>query len=552
MDQDRMKRLDSLFEAFSIIAEGRYVYLCDMREDYSRWSQSAVDYFDLPSNYMENAGAIWEQHIHPDDRDTYTQSIAAIFAGTDSGHDMQYRALAKNGSYVVCTCRGVVIRDENDVPAFFGGVIQNHGALSYIDTATGLRSLYGFFDDLQSLFWKQDTGTVLLLGMSQFSNINDLYGYTFGNSVLRTVANLLMREFSNTGAVYRMDGTKFAVISHALDAEAICNAFRKIRTQLAHQFEVEGHCLSLSVNAGVLTVDNFDISTETVYSCLKYAYYESKNSQLGDPVIFADALSDDNRLYVEKLNVIRTSVTDNCRGFFLCYQPIIDARTDRLKGMEALIRWKSDKYGMVPPIQFIPVLEQDTLFPELGKWILRTSLTEGKRLLVHYPDLIMNVNLSYTQLEKSSFVSDVLSLLDETGFPPENLCLEITERCRMLDMALLKNMFRIFREKGIRVALDDFGTGYSSLGLLREVTVDTIKVDREYVKNVETSPFDQNTLGAISGLAEAFGTELCVEGVETAGMRDFLRQYPSVSSFQGYYYSKPVPIDELLRKYVEE
>ena len=220
--------------------------------------------------------------------------------------------------------------------------------------------------------------------------------------------------------------------------------------------------------------------------------------------------------------------------------------------MEALIRWKSDKYGMVPPIQFIPVLEQDTLFPELGKWILRTSLTEGKRLLEHYPDLIMNVNLSYTQLEKSSFVSDVLSLLDETGFPPENLCLEITERCRMLDMALLKNMFRIFREKGIRVALDDFGTGYSSLGLLREVTVDTIKVDREYVKNVENSPFDQNTLGAISGLVKAFGTELCVEGVETAGMCDFLRQYPSVSSFQGYYYSKPVPIDELLRKYVEE
>lgn len=552
MKDDKKKRLDNLFEAFSIIAEGKYVYLCDMNEDVSRWSKSAVDYFNLPGEYMKNAGDIWAEHIHPDDRETYAESIAAIFAGDHSGHDMQYRARAKDGSYAVCTCRGVVIHDVQGNAAYFAGAIQNHGLLSYIDTVTGLRSLYGFFDDLKSLFWNQEKSVVVLLGLTGFSNINDIYGYTFGNSVLRSIANTLQSEFANNGAVYRMDGTKFAVISRILNAEEMCSVYKRIQSAMAHKFSVENERVSLSLNAGMVTIDNFDISTKTVYSCLKYAYYESKDKRLGDAVVFADALTDENRLYIEKLNVIRNSVAENCKGFYLCYQPIMDARTDQLKGMEALIRWKSSDYGTVPPIQFIPVLEQDTLFPELGRWILRTALEDGKLLVQKYPHFVMNVNLSYAQLEISSFVNEVIELLEETGFPPQNLCLEITERCRMLDIGLLKNMFRIFRELGIKVALDDFGTGFSSLGILRELQVDTIKIDREYVKNVENDKSDQSTVMFISSLAESFNAEICIEGVETAEMRDFLRQYGNVSSFQGYYYSKPLPMDEFIQKYMTD
>ncbi len=552
MKDDKKKRLDNLFEAFSIIAEGKYVYLCDMNEDVSRWSKSAVDYFNLPGEYMKNAGDIWAEHIHPEDRETYSKSIAAIFSGDHSGHDMQYRAQAKDGSYAVCTCRGVVIHDVQGNAAYFAGAIQNHGLLSYIDTVTGLRSLYGFFDDLKSLFWNQEKSVVLLLGLTGFSNINDIYGYTFGNSVLRSIANALQHEFANNGAVYRMDGTKFAVISRVLNAEEMCSVYKRIQSAMAHQFSVENERVSLSLNAGVVTIDNFEISTKTVYSCLKYAYYESKDKRLGDAVVFADALTDENRLYIEKLNVIRNSVAENCKGFYLCYQPIMDARTDQLKGMEALIRWKNNDYGTVSPIQFIPVLEQDTLFPELGRWILRTALEDGKLLVQKYPHFVMNVNLSYAQLEISTFASEVIGLLEETGFPPQNLCLKITERCRMLDIGLLKNMFRIFREHGIKVALDDFGTGFSSLGILRELQVDTIKIDREYVKNVENDKSDQSTVMFISSLAESFNAEICIEGVETAEMRDFLRQYGNVSSFQGYYYSKPLPMDEFIQKYMTD
>ncbi|MBR4201604.1 MAG: EAL domain-containing protein [Oscillospiraceae bacterium] len=548
MTEKAKKKLDSLFEAFSIIAEGKYVFLTDMRHDYSRWSQKAVDFFDLPSVYMENAGVVWAAHIHPDDRANYEKSIQDIFSGKSSGHDMQYRALAGDGNYVVCTCRGVVISDPEGNPDYFAGAILNHGMLSYIDVVTGLRSLYGFFDDLQALLWRQSDAVIMLTGISAFSSINDLYGYTFGNNVLNSVSTLLQREFANSGAVYRLDGTKFAIISHVLDVDQMRDIYNRIRDRLASHYTVEDEKLSLSINAGILVVDSYDVSTETLSSCLRYAYYESKNKKWGNAVVFSDKISAENQQRIEKLNVIRRSVTDGCTGFFLYYQPIVDAKTEELHCVESLIRWKNNEFGLVPPNDFIPVLEQDILFPELGRWILRRAMEDGKKLLEYYPNLIVNVNISYSQLEVSTFSSEVIQMLDDLQFPPQNLCLEITERCRMLDITMLKNMFRKLQSHGIRIALDDFGTGYSSIGLIRDIPVNTFKIDREYVKNVEQSSADQRTVQFITKLAESFGAEVCVEGVETADMRDFLRQY-RISSFQGYLYSKPIPIEDLMAKY---
>ncbi|MDE5621246.1 MAG: EAL domain-containing protein [Ruminococcus sp.] len=547
MDTSRLKRLDSMFETFSIIAEGNYVYLCDMKCDYSRWSKSAVDYFNLPDRYMHNAGTIWEEHIHPDDRESYRNSINKIFSGQDKGHNMQYRAKSADGNYVVCTCRGAVIRDENGEPEYFAGAIKNHGSLSYIDTITGLRSLYGFFDDLKTLLWKKARTTAVIIGITGFSIINDVYGYKFGNKVLRKLSDFIQNIFGNAGAVYRMDGTKFAILTRNMEKDEISVLYNNLQEKVSHAFFIEEERISLSLNAGLMIIDDFDIASETVYSCLKYAYYESKNRRLGDMVIFENIQNDDNKKFIEKLNVIRNSVIENCEGFYLCYQPIMYADTEKLKGMEALVRWQNEKYGTVPPVQFVPVLEQDVLFPELGKWILRQAMTDGKIFLEKYPDFIMNVNISYAQLERSDFVSDVFSLLQKTGFPSENLCLEITERCRLLDIDILNNMFKIFRKHGIKIALDDFGTGFSSLGVLRTLPIDTVKIDREFVKDIEKSTSDQNTVKFISSLAGAFSAEVCVEGVETAQMRDFLRKY-GIKSFQGYYYSKPIPMEELIKK----
>jgi EAL domain-containing protein (putative c-di-GMP-specific phosphodiesterase class I) len=197
---------------------------------------------------------------------------------------------------------------------------------------------------------------------------------------------------------------------------------------------------------------------------------------------------------------------------------------------------------------FVPILEQDSLFPELGKWILREAMMSGNRIRAKYPDFVMNVNLSYAQLERVDFIDVVTDLLKVTRFPAKNLCLEITERCRLLDVNLLKRIFEKLRELGVRIALDDFGTGFSSLGVLRKLPIDCVKIDRDYVLNIQSSEDDQNTVKFIAQLAESFGAELCVEGVETQEMRDMLRRF-NVTTFQGFFYSRPIPLEEFCEKY---
>ena len=283
---------------------------------------------------------------------------------------------------------------------------------------------------------------------------------------------------------------------------------------------------------------------------MRFAYYESKNSHMGEFFMLKNNVYDDKRFAIERINEIRNSIVDDFKGFFLCYQPIVDAGTERVVGAEALIRWKNEEYGIVPPVQFVDVLEQDNLFPELGKWILKTALTDSKKFLDRYPAFVVNVNLSYTQIEKSDFVDMVLSMLKDDGFPPENLCLEITERCHLLDVKLLKEVFTELRSHGIKVALDDFGTGFSSLGILRELPVTTVKIDRGFVMNVEKSASDQKTVRFISELADSFDATVCAEGIETSEMREFLLRF-KIRSLQGFFYSKPLPLNEFIEKYIK-
>lgn len=549
MEEIYKVKLDSLYGAFAIMANGAYTYLTDIKHNYSRWSKEAVDYFGLPSEYMENAGDVWMENVHPDDRAVYAASIKELFGGKVSEHNLQYRARTKDGKYIVCTCRGVVIRDEHGEPAYFGGTIKNNDTLSYFDDISNFRSLYGFLEDLQSAQWKGESIQIMLLGINEFSRLNDIYGYTFGNRVLQEFAKMIDTEAHGMGEWYRMDGTKFAIVCKKSSVDDLKNLYKRIQYNSIHDFEVDGNRIVLSFVAGAINLDSLEVSAETVYSCLRFAYYESKNNHLGELFVLKNNVSDDKRFAIERINVIRNSIVNNCEGFFLCYQPIVDATSEKIIGAEALIRWKNDEYGVVPPVQFVDVLEQDNLFPELGKWILRTALVDAKKFLARYPGFIVNVNLSYTQLEKSDFVEDVLAILDEVNFPPQNLCLEITERCRLLDMGLLKDIFTRLRKHGIKVALDDFGTGFSSIGVLRELPVTTVKIDRSFVMNIEKNNSDQNTVRFISELADSFSSSVTAEGIETPEMREFLLRF-KIKSLQGFYYSKPLPMDEFMDKYV--
>ena len=543
--EDRRIMLDTLFRAFEIVAEGTYVYVCDMKYDFSRWSKNAVDMFGLPSEYMYGAGDIWENQIHPEDRKAYHKGIDEIFSGNSAGHDMQYRAKRITGEYDVCTCRGVVIHDPSGEPDYFVGTIHNHGLQGHVDTLTGLRNQYGFFEDLDSWIKRSARTNVVLLGISRFSEINEMFGYHIGNRVLQNYARKIYEQVGNTGHVYRIDGTKFAVITNSLSAEEIEEQYKHFRGVLHDGLELDGKKVILDLNCGALRVDAFDIDSQTAYACLNFAYEESKKQQKGDIVWFRNDLNEDNQQRLEKLHAIRASIMHGYEGFYLLYQPVVDARTEQLIGGEALLRWSNDRYGMVPPDQFIPVLESDPLFPELGEWIIREAVLAAKQVLGTHPDFIMNVNLSYSQLEKPNFVDSVLKILNDLEYPPENLCLEVTERCRLLDIELLKNVVITLKSRGILVALDDFGTGFSSVGIVKEIPFDTIKIDRSFVQLIEENDVDKKIVQNITSLGSICGSAVCVEGIETKGMKEILKSY-SVKSFQGYYYAKPLSLEQFL------
>ncbi|MBR0164166.1 MAG: EAL domain-containing protein [Lachnospiraceae bacterium] len=545
MDEVRRRRLDALFTAIATASEDVSAFLCDMKFDYSRWGKSVVDFFDLPGEYMFRAEELWEEHIHPEDRVAYHQSIEAIFGGGREGHDMQYRALSKDGKYVAVTSRGVVIKDADGRPEYFAGSIKNHGLQSHIDPVTGLRNQFGFTEDVGELIKSRRELKVLLVGVAQFAQINDVYGYNYGSRVLSKVGRVVLESAGASAEVYRMDGARFAVVSRDYTEEEMAKSYRLMQTRVKGDFTVDGKRQNLVLNGGLLTIDNFRTNTTTVMSCLNFAINESANKKNGDLVIFKNEMTDETRQTLEMLNVIRGCIIDHFRGFYLCYQYLVDAKTEAVTGAEALLRWQDDFYGNVPPGRYVPVLEQDPLFPELGTWILRQAMNDGNRFMKVYPDFVMNVNLSYSQLEKFDFVSMVSDIIEETGFPADHLCLEVTESCRVLDTEMLIGIIQSLKAIGVRFALDDFGTGFSSLSVLRQIRFDIVKIDRQFITDIERSEQPENTIRAIALLAQNYGAAVCVEGVETIEARDRLRAHP-IKTFQGYLFAKPERIEVLL------
>ena len=534
---------DQIFEAFAATAKGSYIYLCDMWTDISRWSKNAVEYFAMPGEYMEDAGSIWAQRIHPEDRERYIEEIDAVFAGRKKNHDMEYRARDKNGNYVVCACSGVVIEDDAGNPTFFAGTITNKGCVDNIDPTTNLHNLYEFTHSVRMIRERGKKYSVLLVGFRHFSDVNELYGYSFGNEAMKLFASTMHSLLKGRGKMFRMDGTHFAILTTELSVDDIKDYYVRLQEKTQNDFVVQGNRIALALCAGLVAVKNSAISEHAVHASARYALNISKNEQHGDLCMVTDDEVDKNKKTVELMNALRNSIVDNCNGFYLCYQPVVSPKTGKMIGAEALLRWKKESYGEALPGLFIPWLEKDAAFFDLSNWILKRAMMDGKEFLKDHPDMMINVNLSYSQLERSEFRNAMVGLLVSTGFPPEHLCLEITERCRLLDMRFLKNELVFLKSYGIKIALDDFGAGFSSLNLLRELPVDYIKIDRAFVTDIENNEADQSIVKAVINCAKELGIEVCVEGIETERLSEYMKDY-AAQGYQGYFYSCPVPKDE--------
>lgn len=543
MELDRTGLDNSIFDALEETSRRRYIFACNLQTGVSRWSKQIAKDFDMPEGYFTDADKRWGKLLHPEDQDKFFEDIRAIFAGEKDDHILDYKVLDRDGNYVMCTCRGKVVRGANGEPDLFAGAILNHGISDLVDATTNLYNVYSFLQEIRKR--NGEKWLIMELGINRFSIVNDVYGYAFGDKVLKKVAESLSAIVKGLGTVYRMDGAKFAIIfpDMTVDVEEL---YARIQQTIKQDMLIDGNHIPLTVSCGVVKTDHMDTGEYTIQASASYALEKSKRTNHGELVFFQDEFQEYSRTTLELLDVMRQSVVEGCKGFYLCYQPVVEADTRKIIGMEALLRWNREPYGEIPPGRFIPWLENDPCFFELGNWILERALTEGKHIIENNPDFVINVNVSATQLERRKFRDPVLEILHKTGFPPKNLCLELTERCRAMDKEYLRGEIQFLRSNGIKVALDDFGTGQSSLELLCEFPFDLLKIDRGFVRDIEMNHAAQVVVDSIVQCANGLGMQVCVEGVENEQLRDFIRQY-GAHSHQGYLYSRPIRMEQFMK-----
>lgn len=548
MDPMQKQMLDDVFDAFQMIAGGALVSLMHAEAGVTRWSPGAVELFGLPGEYVPNGAMDWGDYVHPEDRKRYLDVMVPLAEGMLHSYDLTYRVRTKTGEYYHFRNVGSVLRNEQGKPSLIGGILLNQGLTENTDVITVLPNKYAFFDDLNDLMARDGKAMVLLLGVSKLSRINENHGYSYGNRVLQEMAWLIQETVGERGKVYRMDAATFAVVSETLAREELAAVYDSIRLKLQRGIRVEGNRHNLIANGGLISVGGARTDPGTVYSCLGYAYRESKLHKHGELVDFNGSVKYDVNESLEMVGVIRDCIVDGCKGFLLDYQPVVDTRTGRIFGAEALVRWEGEPYGEVEPMEFLPILENDFVFEELGSWILRTAMTDGRKFLEKSPDFQLGVNISASQVEDEYFIDSVTELLEETGFPAKNLSLEITKGCRLLDFDRLHSVAEALHKLGIRVGVDDFGTGFESIGFLKRFAADYIKFDRELVRDIETDAADRETMLHLAECAAARGTTVIAKGVETAGMRDILKSC-RIDSAQGNLYSKPMSFTGIMDEF---
>ncbi len=422
--------------------------------------------------------------------------------------------------------------------------------LAYHDSLTGLPNrllLQDRFGQAKAHAVRAGTKVALLLmDLDNFKSINDTLGHDAGDALLKQVVTRLGECVRQTDIVSRQGGDEFLIILPGLDhADDTVPVLVKIVDRLQDPFHTVEHEISTSVSIGISIFPEDGTNFETLLKKADMAMYQAKNSGRNGYRFFDETtnVEAEERLIIR--NDLRRALDRN--EFVLYYQPQHDLTSGAVVGAEALIRWNHPERGMIAPGRFIPVAEESGLIVPIGEWVLREACNQAmawKR--AGLPDLSIAVNLSAVQFKRGNVEACVLQVLDETGFDPVLLELELTESILIQDVESVLASVKRLKLLGVKLSIDDFGTGYSSLSYLKRFDVDKLKIDQSFVQNLATDPDDAAIVRAIIQMAHALNLKTIAEGVETAEMVQQLRIF-KCDEVQGYYYARPMSADEFER-----
>lgn len=415
--------------------------------------------------------------------------------------------------------------------------------LSKEDLLTGLLNRAGLYEALQRIEASaeaSDLDAVLVyLDLDRFKEVNDAYGHFIGDQLIRGVTAGLKLLMPADAAFARIGGDEFAIAFVCADASTRCATLEaSITSFFKEPLIISDRLASVGASMGIAVSPRGSLGGEELLRRADMAMYRAKAARSGRAVFYDAAMDQDREARMEMANDLRRALDE--QALTVVYQPVIDARTRAISGVEALVRWNRKGHGNVPPDIFIPVAEDTGLIGRIGEFVMKKAFTDARQ----WPNITVAVNVSPLQLHDQSFVSSTASIIKTSGFDPERAIIEITEGFFVRNPERAKQSFCELRRIGLRIALDDFGSGFSSVGYLREFGFDRLKIDRSLVNALGKIPKAGDLLKATVALASSFDIPVTAEGIETASQADFVTQC-GCDELQGYFFSKPVSATEI-------
>lgn len=523
------------------LSRNLYLLVTDLQKNLTFVPEKTAEFLGMEAGYSLDFYQKLTAHVHPYDIPEYEEAMGKRLKKEALSEPLYIRMGKEKTDYMMGFSVDVLRKENRE---YLIVVLKNENALQEIDAQTDLYSQVKFEEHIKDYLATRRKVAVLEIEFDHMNDMNILYGTNYSEQMQREIGLRFIYMMDADTAVYRMNSSNFAFILRDADREEAEAYMEKIKDTLKENAYIDGHFFEFKIYASGLILDDYKGDISTVQSKLEYTLEKARERRSTGILFFNDLVLSYGGMDLDLMKIIHQSVLNHCDGFYVEYQPIVTSEDGKIMGAEALVRWKKEPYGAIPPGLFIDWLENDPSMYDLGNFVLEQALWDSKSFLQQKPEFFINVNVSAKQLERPDFCRVVLELLDKTEFPVRHLCLEITERCRSLPVSVINERMAVLRGYGIKFAMDDFGTGSSSSAMALEMLIDEIKIDMSFIRKILVNKKNKAIVQSMVDFANAANIKSCLEGVENEALEDYLRTV-GATWFQGYYYSKPVGADEL-------
>ena len=535
---EKSQIFQEMISRISKLSQDSYLMVTDMQHNLTFVPESTAEFLGIPSGWCEDGYKIvLEKSVHPYDCPEYTEEMKKRLRGINLENDLYIR-MGKDKKYVMTQIITDMILEQGK-NRYFIVLLRNQNVIPEIDPLTDLYGQVKFEKDIVDYIQQGRKVAVLEIEIDHMNDINILYGTNYSDRIQKVLAYRFIYMMDADKAVYRMGNSNYAFILRDASREEAVAFLEKIRARLEESVVLENNHFDLKIYASGIILDHYEGEISTVQSKLEYVLGKMRTRRDHKLMFFNDLVQINGDVDLDLMKIIHQSVLNQCDGFYVEYQPVVHAQTGEIAGAEALVRWKKEPYGIVPPGMFIDWLESNPCMYDLGNFVLKQALTDAVEFRKSNPDFFINVNMSAKQLERKTFCGVVMALLKETGFPAGQLCLELTERCRSMPVSVMEEKLLYLKQHGVRLAMDDYGTGSASSSVLLQTPMDEIKIDMSFIRGITDNQTKQALVRSMVDFANKADLKSCLEGVEDEKLQNYLRSF-GATWFQGYYYSRPV------------